>query len=50
MHDVALRVAEDLELHVPWPHQILLEIQVGEPERSGRLVARRIEQPTEIVG
>src|SRR5687768_13950423 len=43
-------VAEDLELDVSRPHEVLLDVDVAVAERRQRLAARERERPLELVG
>ena len=47
---VAELVAEDLELDVARPREVLLDVDVAVAERGERLGARELERPREIVG
>src|SRR5689334_22577001 len=48
VHDVAVRVAEDLHLHVPRPLEVLLDEQRRVAERRARLALRGLARVLEI--
>ena len=50
MHDGAVMIAEDLELDVARPLDVLLDVDVADAERRLRLALRRLERLAELAG
>ena len=50
VHAVAVRVAEDLELDVPGPGEVALDVALGAPEVRLRLARGRLERRLRVLG
>ena len=48
VHDVAVVIAEDLELDVPRRLEILLDVDVADAERGFRFALRRLERMRQL--